>query len=102
MKKAIISTGSKQYLVKEGDEIDVDKLADTKKHEFEPLLVIDDAKTQVGKPNVTGTKVSAELIEPKILGEKVIAIRYKSKKRVRKIRGHRQHYSRIKITKIAS
>lgn len=102
MKKAVITTGSKQYLVQEGDVIEVEKLNDTKKVEFEPLLIVNDDKIQIGKPKVDGGKVNAEVVEPEVLGQKVIAIRYKPKKRVRKVRGHRQRYSKIKITKITA
>lgn len=101
MKKAVISSGSKQYIVSEGDELNVDKLDNTKKQDLEALLVINEDKTLVGKPKVSGVKVTIEVIEPEILGEKVLAIRYKAKKRVRKVRGHRQRYSKIKVSKIS-
>ncbi|MGZ6005157.1 MAG: 50S ribosomal protein L21 [Candidatus Saccharimonadales bacterium] len=101
MKKAVITTGGHQYIVAEGDTIDVDLLQnDSKKLEFEALLVIDGDKTTVGAPTVKDSKVTAEVVEADFKAEKVVAIRYKPKKRVRKIRGHRQHHSRIKITKI--
>jgi large subunit ribosomal protein L21 len=99
MKKAVITTGGKQYLVSEGDELEVEKIADAKPV-FQPLLVIRDADIEVGKPTVAGAKVTADVIEPEILADKVVSIRYKAKKRVRKIRGHRQRLSRIKITRI--
>lgn len=102
MKKAVITTGGHQYLVSEGEMLNVDLLnGDSKKVEFEALLVIDGDKTTVGKPTVKESKVSAEVVEADIKGDKVVAIRYKAKKRVRKTRGHRQHYSQVKITKIA-
>jgi len=102
MKKAVITTGGHQYLVSEGETIDVELLADVKtKPEFEALLVIDDDKVSVGTPIVKDSKVTAEIVEADFKADKVVAIRYKPKKRVRKIRGHRQHHSRIKITKIA-
>ncbi len=101
MKKAIISTGGKQYLVSEGETLLVDLLPGEKKLSFEPLLVIDGDKTTVGTPAVSGVKVSAEVIEADVKADKVTAIRYKAKKRVRKVRGHRQRQSQIKITKIA-
>lgn len=102
MKKAVITTGGHQYLVGEGEVVDIDLLKnDSKKVEFEALLVIDGDKTTVGSPSVKDAKVSAEVVEADIKGEKVVAIRYKAKKRVRKIRGHRQHYTKIKITKIS-
>ncbi len=101
MKKAVITTGSKQYLVHEGMELDVELLDHDKKakFDFEPLLVIDEDKANIGQPTVKGAKVTASHVED-VKGEKVIAIRYKAKKRVNKKRGHRQNYSRIKIDKI--
>jgi large subunit ribosomal protein L21 len=100
MKKAVISTGGHQYVVSEGDILEVELLKDEKKTEFEPLLVIDGDKTTVGKPYVSGVKVTADIIG-NTRGEKVTAIRYKAKKRVRKVHGHKQHYTQIQIKKIA-
>ena len=101
MKKAVIAAGGKQYLVSEGETLEVELLkTDQKIVTFESLLVIDNEKIDIGKPVLENTKVSAEVIEPEVKAEKVIAIRYKSKKRVHKIRGHRQRHSRIKITSI--
>ncbi len=102
MKKAVIETGSKQYLVGVGDVIDVELLKDTKdKVEFEALLVVDGADVQVGAPAVKGAKVTAKVVEADFRGDKVIAIRYKAKKRVKKVRGHRQHHTKLEITAIA-
>src|SRR3990167_6129468 len=101
-KKAVITTGGKQYLVTEGTEIDVELLhADEKSVSFEPLLVIDGDKVVIGTPLVDGSKVSVEVIEPELKADKVTAIRYKAKKRVKKVRGHRQKMTKIKVTKIA-
>lgn len=98
--KAVILSGGKQYLVSKGDVIDVDLLHNDKKTlSFDPLLVITDEETLVGTPTVAGHSVTAE-IEGDIKGEKVTAIRYKAKKRVKKVRGHRQQYTKIKITAI--
>jgi large subunit ribosomal protein L21 len=102
MKKAVISTGSKQYLVSEGEQLEVELLKEAGKSvDFQPLLVIDGDKAEVGKPEVSATKVTAEIIEPDIQADKVTSIRYKSKKRVHKVRGHRQRHTLIKISKIA-
>lgn len=101
MKKAVIATGGKQYLVTEGETLEVELLqADGKTITFEPLLVIDGEKVSVGTPTVTA-KVTAEVVEEDIKADKVMAIRYKAKKRVHKVHGHRQHHTVIKITKIA-
>lgn len=102
MKKAIIATGGKQYVVQEGETIEVELLkADKKTVSFEPLLVIDGDKTTVGTPTVAGVKVNGEVVAADVAGQKVTAIRYKAKKRVRKVHGHRQHHTSLKITKIA-
>ena len=101
MKKAVIATGGKQYIVTEGLTLDVELLGDESKVSFTPLLVIDGDKVTVGTPEVAGSTVTADVVEKEILGDKVLAIRYKAKKRVRKVHGHRQHKSVIKITKIS-
>lgn len=102
MKKAVIATGGKQYIVAEGETLAVESLkTDASTIDFDALLVIDGDKTQVGAPLVKGAKVSAEIVNADARGEKVTAIRYKAKKRVRKVHGHRQHQAEIKITKIA-
>ncbi len=100
MKKAVIQTGGKQYLVTEGDTLEVELLKDSKNISFEPLLVIDDKEVRVGNPTVEKAKVSAQLLE-ETKADKVTAIRYKAKKRVKKVHGHRQRHSKIKISKIA-
>lgn len=100
-KKAVIATGGKQYLVTEGEELEVELLEPAKTASFEALLVIDGEKVDVGSPVVAGAKVSAEVVEKLVKADKVVAIRYKAKKRVHKVRGHRQRHTRIKITKIS-
>lgn len=102
MKKAVIATGGKQYLVTEGETLDVELLkADAKTVSFEPLLVIDGEQVSVGTPAVDKIKVSAEILAEDVQDDKVTSIRYKAKKRVHTVRGHRQHQTQIKITKIA-
>lgn len=101
MKKAVIATGGKQYLVSEGDEIAVELVkADKKEITFVPLLVINDKKISVGKPEVTGAKVKATIVAEDEKQNKVTSIRYKAKKRIRTIKGHRQRLSVIKINSI--
>lgn len=98
--KAVILSGGKQYLVSQGDTVDIDLLnTDQKKVTFDPLLLITDKDTLVGTPVIAGHSVTAEILG-NIKGEKVTAIRYKAKKRVKKVRGHRQNYTQIKITSI--
>ncbi len=102
MKKAVINTGGKQYVVSEGDSLEVELLgSEAKTVSFEPLLIIDGDTVKVGKPTLEGAKVTAEITEAEIKADKVTAIRYKAKKRVHKLRGHRQRHAQIKIAKIS-
>lgn len=101
-KKAVIATGGKQYLVSEGETLEVELLKEAgKTTSFEALLVIDGDKTEIGSPIVKGVSVTADVVEEEIKADKVLAIRYKAKKRVHKIRGHRQRHTLVKIKKIA-
>lgn len=100
IKKAVIQTGGKQYLVTEGEELEVELLKPDKNASFEALLVIDGEAVKVGNPLVEGVKVTADITEQIVKAEKVTAIRYKAKKRVHKTRGHRQRHTRIRIAKI--
>jgi large subunit ribosomal protein L21 len=101
-KKAVISTGGHQYLVSVGETLEVELLDPAQQNtSFEALLVIDGDSISVGAPTVSGVKVSADIVEQSVKADKVVAIRYKAKKRVRKVRGHRQRHTVIKITKIA-
>lgn len=102
MKKAVIATGGKQYLVTEGETLEVELLhANDKKVTFEPLLVIDGDKVSVGAPTVAKATVNAEVVADDVMADKVTSIRYKAKKRVHTVKGHRQHHTAIKITSIA-
>ena len=99
MKHAVIQTGGKQYIVKKDDVIDVESLGEEKAVTFKPLLVFDEKDATIGTPEVSGVAVKAKVLE-NLRGDKVLAIRYKAKKRVNKVRGHRQNLSRIQITDI--
>lgn len=102
MKKAVIATGGKQYLVAEGETIEVELLkVEGKTASFTPLLTLDGDKIIVGTPEVSGAKVEAEIVEADQQADKVTSIRYKAKKRVHTVRGHRQHQTVLKITNIS-
>lgn len=101
MKKAVIKTGGKQYVVTEGETLNIERIAgDAKKIEFKPLLVIDGEQITVGTPEVEATVVKADILD-EIKNDKVTSIRYKAKKRVKKVHGHRQIQTQIKIKSIA-
>ena len=101
MKKAVINTGGKQYLVSEGDELDVELINSGKNDaEFDSLLVYEGDKVSVGTPFVQNVKVVADIVDQSVQQQKVTSIRYKAKKRIHKIRGHRQKLTKIKIKSI--
>ncbi len=99
---AIIKTGGKQYKVQEGDEIFIEKIAGESgdKVEFDEVLAIStDDGLNVGRPLLDGAKAEAEIL---IQGKhkKITIIKYKAKKGYRRKQGHRQPYTRVRITKI--
>lgn len=102
MKKAVIRTGGKQYVVAEGDKLEVELLSDAKKTvSFTPLLVTDGSKTTVGTPEVKDATVTADVVDADVQTDKVTSIRFKAKKRVHKKRGHRQRKTTLAIKKIS-
>lgn len=101
MKQAVIEAGGKQYLVKKDQELDIELVGDKKQLTFTPLLVFDEKDATVGTPEVSGSKVTAKVLDPEVKGEKLTVFKFKAKKRVSKKTGHRQRYSRIKITGIS-
>jgi len=100
---AVIETGGKQYRVVDGEVLTIEKLPKFKeggKVTFDKVLVIDDGKTtKIGSPYIKGAKVEAEFIEEG-RGKKIMVIRFKSKSRHFKKKGHRQPYNLVKITKL--
>lgn len=98
--QAVITSGGKQYIVKKDDVIEVELVGEETKLEFEVLMLIDGDTFKVGAPFVDGAKVVAEVVEADVKGEKIKVLKFKAKKRVKRLTGHRQHYSQIKITKI--
>ena len=102
MKKAVIQTGGKQYVVTVGETLNVELLhTEESSVSFEPLMVIDGDSVQIGTPTLTKASVIAEIVNADKQADKVTSIRYKAKKRVHKVRGHRQHQTIIKISSIA-
>ncbi len=100
---AVIKTGGKQYKVKEGEILKIEKIAGAAgdKIDFEVLLLADeDGKdVKVGKPIVSGAKVGAEILEQG-RARKVDVIKYKPKVRYRRKAGHRQMYTKVKVTSV--
>ena len=105
MSYAVIQTGGKQYKVKSGEILKIEKLADPKpekKLEFKEILAYGDDKIiEVGTPTVAGAKVEAELIKN---GKNRTILIFKKRRRhnSRRKNGHRQEFSMIRINKIFS
>ncbi len=98
---AIIQTGGKQYRVVKGDIIDVELLKEeSSKVSFKEVILFHNGKdSEVGAPHVKNCVVQAEILE-EAKGPKVIAFKYKRRKSSSTKIGHRQRYSRVKITEI--
>ncbi|MDR0311021.1 MAG: 50S ribosomal protein L21 [Acidobacteriota bacterium] len=99
---AVIMTGGKQYRVSEGDVVRVEKLmaeVDAPVEFKDVLLVKTDEKTYIGNPLVEGAFV-AGVLRAQERADKVLVFKYKKKKQYRRTRGHRQHYSEVRIEKI--
>lgn len=101
--KAVVQVGGKQYIVAEKETLLVDLLQPgTKELTLDALMVFDGNNATVGTPTVKGASVKAEIVEDEVKGDKLRIIRYKAKKRVDTQTGHRQKYSRIRITGITT
>jgi large subunit ribosomal protein L21 len=101
---AIIETGAKQYKVKVGDIIKIEKLSgdfkDGDKITFDSVVALgDDKKMELGTPTISGKKVEAKFIEEG-KGKKIRIQKFKSKSNYHKVTGHRQSYFAVEITKI--
>ena len=105
MSYAIIQTGGKQYKVKAGEILKIERLVESKpdtKIEFKEILAYGDDKTiEIGSPVVEGAKVEANLVEN---GKDRTILIFKKRRRQnsRRKNGHRQQYSLIRISKIFS
>lgn len=100
---AIIETGGKQYRVKEGDNITVERLATEAGQEISldrVLMVGGNGSTKIGTPVVDGASVTAH-VDEHMRGEKLIIFKFKPKKRYRRRTGHRQELTKLTITGIS-
>ena len=101
---AIIKSGGKQYRVAKGDEIDVEllHLDQGSAVEFgEVIFVYDGKKTHIGEPLVAGYIIKGEVIGS-AAGPKIVSLKYRPRGHQQKKWGHRQHYTRVKITDIGT
>lgn len=100
---AIIETGGKQYKVKQGDVVYIEKLDlnANDSYEFENVLAVygEDSSVKFGNPFVQGAKVKATVVA-QVKGRKIVVFKYKPKKDYRRKNGHRQPYTKVKIESI--
>ena len=105
MSYAVIQTGGKQYKVKSGEILKIEKLPDSKpdtKIEFKEILAYGDDKTiELGSPTIEGAKVEANLIKNS-KNRTILIFKKRRRHNSRRKNGHRQEYSMIKISKIFS
>lgn len=102
MKYTVIKVGNKQYRVSEGDELEIEKIdiPEGKTATFDEVLLLkDDKKVKIGQPKVSGIKVRAK-VTSHFKGEKVRVAKFKAKSRYRRVEGHRQQLTRVKILSI--
>jgi len=99
---AVIKTGGKQYRVKEGDLLEIEKLGAEKgqKINFDQVFLIEDeGRVLVGTPVVEDAVVRAEVVE-NYKGDKVLIFKKKRRKQYRRTKGHRQELTKVRIEKI--
>ena len=99
---AVIETGGKQYRVKVGDRLSVERLDASPGSEFDfdrVLLVGGDGTTRIGTPVVDGVTVTAR-VDDHFRGDKIVVFKFKAKKRYRRRTGHRQSQTHLTITGI--
>jgi len=97
---AIIETGGKQYRVSEGDILRIEKVDNKETITFNNVLMVSDGdKVSFGKPFLPSTRVTAEILGNE-KGKKVLIFKQKPRKGHRKLRGHRQTFTKVKIKNI--
>ncbi len=99
---AVIATGGKQYLVKEGDTIRIEKLQPQEGElvRFDQVLMLEkDGKYDFGQPLIENCFVEAKIIRHG-KAKKILVLKYKPKKKYQKKIGHRQLFTEVKIEKI--
>ena len=100
---AVIRTGGKQYKVQENQTLKVEKLDGTEgsQVEFDDILLFSDGETiTMGNPKIEKALVKAHILE-QAKDRKTIVFKYKRRKGYRRMKGHRQNYTEIKIDSIA-
>ncbi len=99
---AVVTAGGKQYKVQEGDVLRIEKVLAEKGEEFElkPLMISENDKIQLSSDELSQFAVKAKVLQTS-KAKKVLVFTYRNKTNEHRRKGHRQHYSEIKIEKIS-
>ena len=101
---AVIATGGKQYRVREGDTLDVERLdaGDDGTVDLRPVMLVgDDGEVTVEAKALAGASVTASVVEDR-RGKKLTVFNYRNKTGYRRKKGHRQSLTRIRVDQITS
>ena len=100
----IVEIQGQQFKVEEGSKLFVYHMKDVKKGDtvdFDRVMLLDnEGNVTVGVPTIEGAKVTCEVVEPLVKGDKVLVFHKKRRKRYRKLNGHRQQYTQLQVKSI--
>lgn len=101
---AVIETGAKQYLVKTGETLKIEKLEvePGKEVVFDRVLLLadeDGANVKIGTPYLNGVSIAA-VVESQVRGKKIRIVKFKNKVRYKKAQGHRQQLTKVKLKEV--
>lgn len=101
---AVIETGGKQYLIKTGDTLKIEKLDVEvgKAVEFDKVLLLakeDGSDVKIGTPYLEGVSIAAD-VEDQGRNKKIRVVKFKRKVRYKKVYGHRQHFTKVKVKEV--
>lgn len=103
---AIVEIKGQQFKVEEGQKLYVHHIKDVENGatiEFDRVLLIDaEGAVKVGAPEIEGAKVVCEIVSPLVKGDKVLVFHKKRRKGYRKLNGHRQQFTEIKVKQIVA
>ena len=102
----IVEIQGQQFKVEEGGKLFVYHMKDVKEGDtvdFDRVMLLDkEGNVTVGVPTIEGAKVTCEVVEPLVKGDKVLVFHKKRRKRYRKLKGHRQQYTQLQVKSIVS
>ena len=102
--QAVVRTGGKQVIVREGDVIEVELLAAGEGQEYvfeDVLMIVNGESSAIGAPKVEGAKVTAKVLK-EVKGEKTRTVFFRRRKDSMTTKGHRQQYHQVEITGITA